>query len=195
MIRRAVYVGPPADDGPGDAELVRSVLAGDQEHYAALVRRHQDKLFRYALGMVLDRDAAADLVQDSFVKAYGTLESCNDFGGWIFRILQNRCRDYLKDVRRNTVPLEENTAFAPSRDDPASELDRARLSEAVERALASLPELLREAFLLKHVDGLSYEEMTEMLGASESALKMRVKRARESLQAALRGTLAAEDEM
>ena len=171
-----------------DAELVERVLRGDQELYAQLVGRYQEVLYRHALGMVGSPDAAADLVQDSFVKGYTSLDRCQDpgrFGAWVFRILRNRTLDYLKDRRRKNVPLDEGAAQVPSRDDPASDLERAELGREVSSALRSLPEAQREAFLLKHVDGRSYEEMAEMLGGSVSALKMRVMRAREALQAML----------
>jgi len=171
-----------------DAELVDRVLRGEQELYAQLVERYQGVLYRHALGMVGSPDAAADLVQDSFVKGYTSLDRCQDparFGAWVFRILRNRALDYLKDRRRKNVPLEEGAAQVPSRDDPATDLERAELGRAVSIALRSLPEAQREAFLLKHVDGRSYEEMAEMLGGSVSALKMRVMRAREALQAML----------
>ena len=71
-------------------------------------------------------------------------------------------------------------------DDPGVELERQQLGQAVADALGTLPEAQREAFLLKHVEGHSYEEMAEIMGSSVSALKMRVMRARESLQEALR---------
>jgi RNA polymerase sigma-70 factor (ECF subfamily) len=173
---------------PTDAAVVERVLTGDREAYATLVRRYQEVLYRHALGMVGEPDAAADLVQDSLVKGYTSLAQCNDparFGAWIFRILRNRCLDYLKNRRRQTVPLEEDAAPAPSRDDPEQDLHRSELRRTVTGALETLPEAQREAFLLKHVDGRSYEEMSEMLGASVSALKMRVMRAREALQALL----------
>jgi RNA polymerase sigma-70 factor (ECF subfamily) len=171
-----------------DADLVALVLAGDTERYAALVRRHQATLYRHALGMVGSGDAAADLVQDALVRAYARLASCRDpdrFGPWVFQILRNRCLDYLKDRRRNTVPLTEETACAGARDDPEATMEQAELRRDVLRALDALPTAMREAFLLKHVDGRSYEEMSEMLGASVSALKMRVLRAREALHARL----------
>ncbi len=175
-----------------DAQLVARVLAGDQERYALLVGRYQAALYRYAVGMVRDGDLASDLVQDSFVKAYTSLASCQDpnrFGAWVFRILVNRCKDYLKSRRRHTLPLEEDTATTPDSDDPSLSADRADLRQTVERALATLPEAQREAFLLKHLEGRSYEEMAEMLDASVSALKMRVLRAREALQGLLRGVV------
>jgi RNA polymerase sigma-70 factor (ECF subfamily) len=173
-----------------DEELVARILGGDRELYAVLVRRYEAKLYRHALGMLQDRDAATDLVQDSFVKAYASLSTCHDparFGGWIFRILRNRCTDYLKEHRRRDVSLESDDRFASERYHPLRDLERAELRGAVEQALAALPEPQREAFLLKHVEGLSYEEMAEMLGAGVSALKMRVARAREALRATLEG--------
>lgn len=176
-----------------DAELVQRVLAGERERYALLVGRYQETLYRHALGMVGDGDAAADLVQECFIKAYTRLADCQDpgrFGAWAFRILRNRCHDYLRDRRRQVVPLDESTALAPRADDPEAGYARTELQEAVNRALAALPEAQREAFLLKHVEGRSYEEMAEMLGASVSALKMRVLRAREALQALLRHSAA-----
>ncbi len=171
-----------------DAELVGRILDGDRELYALLVRRHQDALLRHAFGMLRDRDAAADMVQDSFVKAYGSLAQCQErdrFGAWLFRIMKNRCRDYLAEHRRRDVPLEPDAPFASTRDDPERDLERKRMRSAVERALGELPDAHREAFLLKHVEGLSYDEMAARLGDGVSALKMRVMRARESLRASL----------
>lgn len=171
-----------------DAELIARILDGEQEHYAILVGRYQGMLYRHALGMVLQEDAAADLVQDSFIKAYTSLAHCQDparFKAWIFRILSNRCKDYLKNRRRQTVPLEEDTALTPSSDDPEFDFEQQELQAAVNRALETLPDAQREAFLLKHVEGRSYEEMAVMLEVSVSALKMRVFRAREALQALL----------
>ena len=168
--------------------MVGRVLAGDSESYAALVGKYQDGLYGYALGMVRDADLAADLVQDAFVKAYTRLRSCHDparFGAWLFRILVNRCKDHLKSRRRHTVPLEEDTATAPESDGPSREADRRELFHHVERALETLPVAQREAFLLRHLEGRSYEEMAGMLGSSVGALKMRVMRARETLQRAL----------
>jgi RNA polymerase sigma-70 factor (ECF subfamily) len=172
---------------PSDAELIRRVLAGEQERFADLVARYQAALFRHALGMLGDADAAADLVQDSLVKAYTHLDRCNEpdrFAAWLFRILRNRCRDWLKNRRQHTVELRDDAHVA--RDDPHGSLESAELGEVMSRALERLPVAQREAFLLKHVEDLSYEEMAERLDTGISALKMRVMRARETLQDLLR---------
>lgn len=179
---------PAVQEELPDERIVAIVLAGDREAYSALVGRHQAALYRHALGMVRSPDVAADLTQDSLIRAFVRLEDCNDpsrFAAWVFRILRNRCLDYLKDRRRDTVPLEEDTAFAREMDDPEVSLEQAETRAAMMRALEMLPEAQREAFLLKHVEDRSYEEMAELLDASVSALKMRVMRAREALQAHL----------
>ena len=183
----------PADGGSlepaSDAEDIRRVLCGDTAHYEVLVRRYQESLYRHAFGMVGDADAAADLVQDSLVKAYSRLATCDPdrFAAWLFRILRNRCKDYLKSRRRRDLPLlDEGAHAAPAADDPARTLERAELGTVVSQALARIPASQREAFLLKHVEGRSYEEMAELLDAGISALKMRVMRAREALQELLK---------
>ena len=171
-----------------DAEIVALVLAGEREVYAELVRRHQEALYRHALGMLGSADAAADLTQESLIRAFTRLASCNDpsrFGAWAFRILRNGCLDYLKDRRRDTVPIDDETVLGSAPDNPELSLEQGELRDRVFRALETLPEPQREAFLLKHVEDLSYEEMAEQIGATVSALKMRVKRAREALQVLL----------
>lgn len=175
--------------GPPDAELVERVRSGDRNEYAQLVERYQERLFRYALGMVRESDAAADLVQDAFVKAYTGLSTCRDperFGAWIFRILRNRCADYLKEHRRRDISLDVRDDYASATDLPERDLERREMGEVIDRALATLPSSHREAFLLKHVEELSYEEMSDLLGVGISALKMRVARSREALRAAIR---------
>ncbi len=174
---------------PTDAEVVGVVLEGDREAFRLLVQRHQQRLYRHALRMAGNGDAATDLVQAAFVQAFTRLSSCRDperFGAWVFRILVNRCRDYLKSPRRRTVPIDgEGAAVLRSTDNPAREVERAELRDQLDAALARLPPAQREAFLLKHMDGLSYEEMSELLNTAVPALKMRVHRARDALRTLL----------
>jgi RNA polymerase sigma-70 factor, ECF subfamily len=170
----------------GDALLVERVRAGDADAFAELVERYQSRLLQYALGMVGDGDTAADLVQDSFIKAYRTLDQCRDserFGSWIFRIVRNRCLDHLKGsrVRRRWARLGEDRENGVR--DPA--VARFELREELGAALALLTPAQRDAFLMKHLYDRSYEEMAAETGASVSALKMRVARAREVLRAEL----------
>jgi RNA polymerase sigma-70 factor (ECF subfamily) len=177
LIRRADPSAAP------DADLVLRVRGGDLDAYEPLVNRHQTLLYRHASGMGLDHDTCLDLVQDAFVKAYMRLEECHDpahFRAWVFRIARNVCLDHLKNVRRLTVPMSqlEGADDIPHRE--ASDVD-----ETLREALLSLPVALREAFLLKHDAGYTYEEVAELTNASPSAVKMRVHRAREALRAFL----------
>lgn len=184
-------VGPEPERPPrqrSDGEVVRRCLDGEKELFGLLVRRYQDVLFRHARGMVGGDDDAADMVQRTFIRGYRKLESCRNpekVGGWLFRICSNLCRDHLKDPRRRSRPLEAVAPAEAERGNPVAEVERVRLGDAIEEALAALSPDQREAFLLKHVEGLSYEEMSELLEASVAALKMRVHRAREELSGLL----------
>jgi RNA polymerase sigma-70 factor (ECF subfamily) len=171
-----------------DAELVRRVRTGDIGAYGALVARYRDRLGRYAVHMIGDREDAEEALQDSFVRAYRSLERCNDparFGAWLYGILVNRCRTTgARAARRRRLFVQDADAMHGASHPDA--MERLEWTDAVERALARLAPESREAFLLKHVDDLEYEEIAELTGDGVSALKMRVKRAREQLQKFLR---------
>lgn len=176
-------------DGPSDAEVIARVLAGDTEQFAQLVHRYQQALYRHAVSMVLDYEAAADMVQDAFVRAYTNLKECRDtalFRGWLFQTLRNRCLDYLKEPRRRHMRIDDAEPLSDPADGPATLAERNELRSDIERALAALPPVQREAFVMHYVDGVPYETMAELLDASVSALKMRALRAREALSSALR---------
>lgn len=172
-------------DRESDAEVVESVRRGDREAFRILVQKYQDLLYRTAVSRVGSGDVAADLVQSSFIKAYTNIWRCRDpdrFGAWVYKILVNEARDYLKSRRRKDLSLsDEPTAHAlqlQSSADPERDLERAQTRDRLNAALGKLPEMMREAFLLKHVEGRSYEEIAELLQVSVPALKMRVHRAR-----------------
>jgi RNA polymerase sigma-70 factor (ECF subfamily) len=161
------------------------VLNGDHDAYAFLMHRHQDAIYRHARGMGLDHDTSLDLVQDAFVKAFDRLEDCRDganYRSWLFRICRNLCLDELRNVRRLSVPMSA-LDDPDGIEDPRSGPDELTLT--LRAALERLPAALREAFLLKHDAGYTYEEIAELTEASPSAVKMRVHRAREALRAFL----------
>jgi RNA polymerase sigma-70 factor, ECF subfamily len=175
-------------DQSGDAEVVHRVRDGDREAFRILVQRYEDLLYRTALRHTRQPDVAADLVQATFVKAYTGIWRCRDperFGAWIYRIVINASKDYLKSRRRTDLNLDDPAASklpGPMSGTPEWELERAELRERLDLAMSKLPEVMREAFLLKHAEGLSYEEIAELLSVSVPALKMRVHRARAMLQ-------------
>ena len=160
------------------------VLAGDTDAYAALVARYRDRLGRYAVHMLGDRQDAEEALQDAFVRAHRSLARCDDperFGAWLYGILVNRCRTTGgRAARRARLFVRDDVALSGAPlPNPA---ERAEWDDTVRWALGRLAPEYREAFLLKHVEDLEYEEMAQLTGAGISALKMRVKRAREQLQ-------------
>ncbi len=170
---------------PSDGAVVRAVLAGDRQAYSLLVQRHQDSLYRHAVRMTDRPDEATDIVQAAFIKGFEHLARCRDadrFGAWLFRIGANQCKDYLKNRRHRDLRLEDAAPLPSRRGNPEEKAERGQLRQMIARALERLSPDEREAFMLKHVEGLSYTEMAVLLGASVPALKMRVHRAREGLQ-------------
>lgn len=181
--------------GIEDARVVEAVLAGRSELYRILVRRYQDVMYRHAVRMVGDGDEAADLVQKAFVKGFRKLDACHDpakVGGWLFRICANMCKDYLKSRRRQDLSLDVVDVQMDLAPGPIEELERADMRRTIETAIGELTPGLREAFVMKHLEGCSYEKMAELMDVSISALKMRVHRAREELQEKLAGLVPAE---
>ncbi len=167
-----------------DGALVGRVLAGETEAYAALVERYRCRLGRYAMRMLANAADAEEALQDAFVRGYRSLGRCKDpegFGPWLFGILVNRCRTYgAQRARRERRVISDDTALGRAFVAPTADRDGWR--EAIGWALAQLSPDQREAFLLKHVEDLSYDEMQEVTGARVPALKMRVLRAREELR-------------
>lgn len=176
-----------------DAALVGRVVGGDVDAYAILVARYRDKLARYALRMLGDRRDAEEALQDAFVRAYRSLARCENpehFESWLFSILVNRCRTAGARLarRERTFVRDEATLLGATNDDGIASLsvERGAWREEIDRALARLDAGQREAFLLKHVEELSYDEMAALTGVGVSALKMRVKRACDRLRELLR---------
>ena len=173
-----------------DESLVRRALDGDGRAFTQLVDRHAGACLRYATRMLGNVEDAEDVTQDSLYRAYRALpsyEHATAFRTWLMAILINRCRSALlyrgrreQRVRADPVRLELATV--------GPDVDGLIEREAIDRALASLDAELREAFLLKHVEQLTYEEMAEATGVGVSALKMRVKRACDRLRIALEGS-------
>ena len=171
-------------DSMTDATLVRRVLDGDPRAFTILVDRHLQPCLRFATRMLGGRHDAEDVTQEALLRAYralATYDPAGSFRTWLFAILVNRCRTSLlqrsRYVRR-VVTDEDAMHSAVSGDDAAA----TELRIEIERALALLEPDQREAFLLKHVEQLGYDEMAAVTGAGVSALKMRVKRACERLQ-------------
>ena len=170
-----------------DGELVAMVRGGNVEAYRQLVDRHYADCLRYARRTLGNNDDAEEAVQDTFARAYRFLHrfDCEKkFKGWVFGILLNRCRT-VGAMRQRTdgalVSLDALDADGHAHANPEFDVD-------LQRALLRLDPSHREALLLKYADDWTYEEMADATGARVSALKMRVKRAREQIIQLLGGT-------
>ena len=174
-----------AKDMSDDAADVQRVLAGDVDAYAKLVDRYYDRCARFAVRMLGNRDDAEDALQATFLRAYralGRYQERDKFSAWLYRILVNQCRSIAaRRAHRDRVFVREEAVLlnAPDNSRPSWSGED---EEFVQRVLAELDPLLREAFLLKYVEELSYEEMSALTGVGVSALKMRVKRACDRLR-------------
>ena len=171
----------------GDDELVHRARGGDDASFGLLVERYYPRLLRYGIRMLGSRADAEEAVQDTFVRAHRSLaryEEQSRFGPWLFRILLNQLRTLSAKRRRREqtfVPFGVEAGSTPAPD--TAEL---QWQVDVQGALMRLAPDAREALLLKFVEDRSYEDMADITGVGVSALKMRVKRAREQLRAFLR---------
>ena len=172
-----------------DAEVVAAVVAGDADAFAILLGRYRDAYTRFAVRMLGTLEDADDALQSAFVRAYRHLANCKDparFGAWLYQIVINECRTFGRRRGRRELRLVRDEG-ALERAFSEDAWDSLALREEIQRALDQLDDQQREAFVLKHVEELSYEEMSELTGVGISALKMRVKRACEQLREKLEG--------
>lgn len=174
-------------EGLSDREIATRVLSGEVELFGLLVERYRKEFGRYATALAGDPDRGADAMQEAFIRAYRSLQACRDLDrlkAWFFRILTNQCHDQR---RRGSRERRLDGYDAPAPETAEQRLLRAEARRAIEAALDRLTPEQREAFVLRHVEGKSYEEMAALLGAGVDALKMRVYRARDALRAQLEG--------
>ena len=167
-----------------DETLIAAVLGGDLDAFTQLVRRHRDDQMRFAVRMLGNRFDADDALQSAWLRAFRHLHRCADrarFGAWVFAIVANECRSTAsRRTRRERRLVYDEFALETEAVDDGTE--RRATREEIECALDRLPPEQREAFILKHVEQMSYDEMAEVTGVRVSALKMRVKRACERLR-------------
>ncbi len=184
-----------------DRSIIARVLAGDTEAYRHLVDRYKDRVHGVLVRTTGDPALAAELAQDAFVKAYRSLESFRGeaaFGTWVVQIGIHGARDHFRrrkrEADRGVVSLEawledrgETIPAASGADDPdaLTVLERGEIADRLEEELERLPDAYRTVFVLKHVEGWSYEAIAETTGDSVGSLKVRAHRARKMLKEAL----------
>lgn len=172
---------PTSDDGL----LVLAATRGDREAFGTLVSRHASTVLSVTSRMLGPGTDAEDAAQETFVSAFKSLsgfQAGSKFSTWLYRIAVNKCQDVLR-ARRPTVEFDEESGEAADRQSygggtPHSVLEQNRLAGELDRGIQALPALYRESFVLRHVEGLEYDEMSAILGVHRDTLKMRVYKAR-----------------
>lgn len=174
---------------PDDAQLVARTLKQDHDAFGLLIDRHSAAIVNLSYRMVGNRAEAEDLAQETFLaafKALRTFRADSKFSTWLYRIAANKCKDWLRVKRPgqglNDVDIDETLDVHVAEDrNPEYLFSQQQVAQELEQAIQRLPPLYREAFVLKHVEGLSYEEMQEILGVNGDTLKMRVYKGRVQL--------------
>lgn len=193
---------------PTDAELVARAAKKDREAFRELVERYQQRLFAVAFEMLRRREDAEDVVQESFVKAYLSLEHFQGKGSfytWMYRIVFNMAIDQRRRAARDrSVSLEQPTSESsepramelPSAEaDPEEQLGRLQDVRLVQAGLREISDEHRAVIMLREVEGLSYDEIARSVGVSRGTVMSRLHYARRRLQQILsaqlpRGALA-----
>ena len=175
--------------GEEDFALVERVIAGERRAFEPLVRRHERRIFRVVMAVLGNAEDAEEAMQDTFVKAFRHLSQFRRearFTTWLTRIAVNEALQKRR-ARKDAVSLDEardaEEPFVPRRHEawqanPEKIYGKQEMRELIESAIASLPEIYREAFVLRDVEEMSAEEAAQAIGISVPALKSRLLRAR-----------------
>lgn len=173
-----------ASDGSED-DWVRRAQAGDGKAFSELVRRHQNRIYRYLLRMLGSHEDARELTQDAFIKAWQALPQWQpeaQFRTWLFRIANNTALDALR--RRKLVefvPLDDSFDAPGSEPDPERQAQATQEVRQLEANLKKLAQEHRQILLLREVEEMSYEEIGSVMSLSEGTVKSRLARARAAL--------------
>jgi len=187
----------------GDNALVSAYLSGNDYAFELLVARYQDKLVSYINGILRDYDRSIDLCQEAFIRVFRNAHRYRgkyQFSTWLYRIATNLAIDELRRRQRRgrfcffnvaeRFQLDEDSVSLPDlRQCPERTFDSKEKAERLEVAIDSLSEKYRLAFVLKEVQGLSYEETAAVLNISLGTVKSRIHRAKLMLREKLAGVL------
>lgn len=191
-------------DREADRLLVERVQAGDKQAFGLLVAKYQRKLARLVARMVRDPAEVEDIVQDSFIRAYRALPGFrNDsaFYTWLYRIGVNTAKNWLLTHGRRAVATDHldgeeadsggDSELLHDTDTPERLLMTKQIGETVNVAMEALPEDLRTAIMLREIDGLSYEEIAQIMDCPIGTVRSRIFRARDAISAKLKPLLDA----
>jgi RNA polymerase sigma-70 factor (ECF subfamily) len=170
-------------EGPSDAEVVASCLAGDKEVFSVLVERYQKRAFWVAYNLLGNAEESQDVTQDAFVRAFrslGRFDPQRKFYTWFYRIVANLAIDRLrrKSVAR-AVALEDLGDSIAGGSDPGEPLEQGETRRLVRETLDSLPPKFKAVIVLRDIEGLSCKEIAPVLGTTHATVRWRLHRARQ----------------
>lgn len=173
-----------------EQELVRAAAGGDTEAFERLVRTYENKIYHLALRMCGSADEAADIAQEAFLAAWRGLPSFRgeaNFATWLYRLTSNAAIDYLRRQKkqRGDLSLDDEELGLDAVDTapgPQDAAEGAELRSAVSEGLRRLGEDHRQVLVLREIQGLSYEEIAEVLALDLGTVKSRISRARSALR-------------
>jgi RNA polymerase sigma-70 factor, ECF subfamily len=201
-------IGAPSVDA--DHALVTLAQAGDDRAYEMLVIKYQRRIERLVGRMVRDVDVVQDIAQETFIRAWRALRNFRgdaQFYTWLYRIAVNSAKKHLMDVKRDPIVTEaalrgaenddDETSFeqhplnnrASEGDTPESAYAAKEIAHAVNEAMDALPEELRQAITLRELEGLTYEEISELMHCPIGTVRSRIFRAREAISARIKPML------
>jgi RNA polymerase sigma-70 factor, ECF subfamily len=188
----------PEAKGVSDAEAIRKVLAGETDVFRTLVERYQGRIYRMALRVLRDEEAARDATQEAFLKAYAALarfRGQSSFYTWLYRLAMNQCLDLRRRDRSGREvewteggSVERETSENPPQGTigldfaPADAVLRKELRLRIVEAIDRLPDGARETLILREVDGLSYAEIAAALAIPKGTVMSRLHYARRQVQ-------------
>lgn len=207
MSSRDTPASPPVPSNSADADfqLVQRTVAGDDKAYELLVMKYQRRIERLIGRMVRDVDLIEDIAQETFIRAYKALHQFRgeaQFYTWLYRIAVNTAKKALVDMKRD--PTVSEAALRSSDDDdetyrpgnepisdesPDTILAAKEIAAAVNAAMEALPAELRQAVTLREIEGLSYEEIAEVMNCPIGTVRSRIFRAREAISARVKPLL------
>ena len=181
-------------NGHEDNFLIKQAIRGDAYAFEQLMRRHESRMYSVAIRMCGNREDAQDCVQDAMLRIYRALDRFkgqSSFSTWVYRITMNTCLDELRrrKVRASTsldTLLESGWSPTDETDTPEHHAIDAERRKALSGAIQSLPEDMRSAIVLREMQGLSYEEISDVLSVNVGTIKSRISRGREKLREKLK---------
>jgi len=192
--------------GEVDFQLVQRTVAGDQKAFELLVIKYQRRIERLIGRMVRDVDLVEDIAQETFIRAYRALHQFRgeaQFYTWLYRIAVNTAKKALVDMKRDptvseaalrTSSEDEDETYRPTNEPttdetPETVLAAQEIASAVEAAMDALPAELRQAVTLREIEGMSYEEIAEVMNCPIGTVRSRIFRAREAISARVKPLL------